>query len=88
MEATRSGLPLLAASARPRAGVLLAGCAILVAVLGVVFAHRNTADAFDHAVDSPVITVSLAIPSWPSGSPPPARRARPWWSAWLSPSLA
>ena len=34
MEGTRSGLPLLAASARPRAGVLLAGCAVLVAVLG------------------------------------------------------
>jgi len=51
MEGTRSGRSLLAASARPRAGVLLAGCAILVAVLGVLFAHRSTADAFDHAVD-------------------------------------
>ena len=56
MEGTRSGLPLLAASARPRAGVLLAGCAVLVAVLGLVFARQNTADRFDHAVDSPVIT--------------------------------
>jgi len=37
MEATRSGRFLLAASARLRAGVLLAGCAILVAVLGVLF---------------------------------------------------
>ena len=55
MEGTRSGLPLLAASARPRAGVLLAGCAVLVAVLGLVFARQNTADRFDHAVDSPVI---------------------------------
>jgi hypothetical protein len=35
MEGTRSGRPLLAASVRPRAGVLLAGRAILVAVLGV-----------------------------------------------------
>jgi len=56
MEGTRSGRPLLAASARPRAGVLLAGCAVLVAVLGVLFAHQSTADRFDHAVDSPVIT--------------------------------
>ena len=55
MEGTRSGLPLLAASARPRAGVLLAGCAVLVAALGLVFARQNTADRFDHAVDSPVI---------------------------------
>ena len=55
MEGTRSGLPLLAASARPRAGVLLAGCAVLVAVLGLVFARQNTADRFDHVVDSPVI---------------------------------
>jgi membrane-associated phospholipid phosphatase len=55
MEGSRSGLPLLAASARPRAGVLLAGCAVLVAVLGLVFARQNTADRFDHAVDSPVI---------------------------------
>ena len=55
MEGTRSGLPLLAASARPRAGVLLAGCAVLVAVFGLVFARQNTADRFDHVVDSPVI---------------------------------
>lgn len=56
MEGTRSGLPLLAASARSRAGVLLAGCAVLVAVLGAVFARQNMADRFDHAVDAPVIT--------------------------------
>jgi membrane-associated phospholipid phosphatase len=55
MESTRAGLPLLAASARPRAVVLLAGCAVLVAVLGFVFARQNTADHFDHAVDAPVI---------------------------------
>ncbi len=52
----RSGLPLLAASIRPWAGALLACCAILVAVLGVLFAHQTTADQFDHAVDSPVIS--------------------------------
>jgi membrane-associated phospholipid phosphatase len=56
MEGTRSGLPLLAASARPRAGFVLVGCAVLVAVLGAVFARQNTADRFDHAVDAPVIT--------------------------------
>jgi membrane-associated phospholipid phosphatase len=56
MEGTPSGLPLLAVSARSRAGVLLAGCAVLIAVLGVVFARQSTADRFDHAVDSPVIT--------------------------------
>ena len=56
MEGKRSGRPLLAATARPRAGVLLAGCVVLVAVLGAVFAHQSTADRFDHAVDAPVIT--------------------------------
>ena len=56
MEGTRTGLPLLAASARPRAGVLLAGCVVIVAVLGAVFARQNTADRFDHAVDAPIIT--------------------------------
>ena len=55
MERARSGRPLLAPSARPRAGVLLAGCAVLVAVLGVLFAHQSTADPFDRAVDSWVI---------------------------------
>jgi undecaprenyl-diphosphatase len=56
MEGTRSGGPLLAASARPLAGVLVAGCAVLVAALGVAFARQSTADRFDHAVDAPVIT--------------------------------
>lgn len=65
MGSTRSGRPLLAASARPKAGILLAGCAIVVAVLGVLFAGQSTADRFDHAVDSPVIT-------WFSGRPHPA----------------
>ncbi|HTQ89381.1 MAG TPA: phosphatase PAP2 family protein [Streptosporangiaceae bacterium] len=56
MEGTRSGRPLLDGSARPRAGVLLAGCAVLVVVLGVLFAHHSAADAFDRAVDAPVIS--------------------------------
>jgi membrane-associated phospholipid phosphatase len=47
---------LLADQARLRAGGLLAGCAILVVVLGVMFARQGTADPFDRAVDSPVIT--------------------------------
>jgi membrane-associated phospholipid phosphatase len=50
-----AGGPLLAASARPWAGALLAGCAILVTVLGVLFARQTAADRLDHAVDSPVI---------------------------------
>ena len=49
------GRPLLTASARRWAGVLLACCSILVAVLGVVFAHQAKADWFDHAADSPII---------------------------------
>jgi len=61
MEGTRR-LPaapsrLLAASTRPRAVATLAGCAILVAVLGVLFAHQTTADGFDRAVDAPLVTV-------------------------------
>jgi membrane-associated phospholipid phosphatase len=63
MEGKRSGRPLLAATARPRAGVVLAGCAVLVAVLGVLFAHQSTADRFDHAVDSRVITVFAGHPA-------------------------
>jgi membrane-associated phospholipid phosphatase len=51
----RPGRPLLAASARPWAGALLACCAILVAVLGVLFAHQTRADWLDNAIDSPVI---------------------------------
>lgn len=52
----RPGRPLLAASARPWAGAVLACCAALVALLGVLFAHQARADWLDHAVDSPVIT--------------------------------
>jgi len=47
---------LLAASARPWAGALLACCAILVAVLGVLVAHQAKGNWLDHAVDSPIIT--------------------------------
>jgi membrane-associated phospholipid phosphatase len=52
----RYGRPLLVASARRWAGALLACCATLVAVLGILFAHQATADRLDHALDSPVIT--------------------------------
>jgi len=51
-----SGRSLLADQARLRVGGLLAGCAIIVVVLGVLFAGQGTADPFDRAVDSPVIT--------------------------------
>ncbi len=52
----RPGRPLLAASARPWAGVLAACCAILVAVLGLLVSHQSTADWPDRAVDSLVIS--------------------------------
>ena len=52
----RPGRPLLAPPARPWAAGLLAGCAILVTVLGVLFAHQTRADWLDHAVDAPFIT--------------------------------
>src|SRR5215467_12566302 len=58
----RPGRPLLTGSARPWAGALLACCAILVAVLGVLFAHQSSADRFDDAVDSRVI-------AWLGGHP-------------------
>jgi membrane-associated phospholipid phosphatase len=52
----RYGRPLLGPAARQRAGVLLACCAILVAALGLLFAHQTTADWLDHAVDSPIVS--------------------------------
>jgi membrane-associated phospholipid phosphatase len=52
----RPSPPLLAASARPWAGALVACCAVLVAVLGVLVADQTQPDGFDRAVDSPVIT--------------------------------
>jgi membrane-associated phospholipid phosphatase len=56
----RSGSPLIAPSARRWAFALMACCAVLVAGLGVLFAHQTTPDSFDRAVDSPII-------SWFSG---------------------
>jgi membrane-associated phospholipid phosphatase len=49
------GRPLLGPAARQWACVLLVGCAMLVAALGVLFAHQTTADWLDHAVDSRVV---------------------------------
>ncbi len=54
--------PLLAASTRPWAGGLLAGCTVVVATLGVAFAHQTKADALDRAIDTPVITWSIHHP--------------------------
>ena len=51
-----SGRSLLADQARLRAGGLLAGCVILVVVLGVLFAGQGTPDPFDRAVDGPFVT--------------------------------
>jgi membrane-associated phospholipid phosphatase len=71
------GRPLLASSARPWAGALLAGCAVLVIVLGVLFAHHTRADGLDRVIDAPVVNwlvsrqrvaVWMAFP----GSPIPA----------------
>jgi len=52
----RYGRPLLAVPARRWVGGLVACCAILVMVLGILFAHQTGADQLDRAVDSPVIT--------------------------------
>jgi membrane-associated phospholipid phosphatase len=52
----RYGRPLLPVPARRWAGALVACCAILVTVLGILFAHQTGADQLDRAVDSPVIT--------------------------------
>jgi membrane-associated phospholipid phosphatase len=49
------GRPLLV-GARPLAGATLVGCAITIAVLGVLFAQQTTADGFDRAIDAPVIS--------------------------------
>ncbi len=53
---TRSGRPLLAASARRWAMTLLASCAVVVAVLAVLFAHQARPDGLDQTVDAPFIT--------------------------------
>jgi undecaprenyl-diphosphatase len=52
----RYGRPLLDPAARRWAGALLACCATLVTVLGMLFAHQTTADLLDHAIDAPIIT--------------------------------
>ncbi len=49
------GRPLLTPSARPWAGVLIVCCAILVAVLGLLFAQQTKVDWFDQGIDSPLI---------------------------------
>jgi membrane-associated phospholipid phosphatase len=51
-----SGRSLLAGPVRSWAVGLLACCAVLVIVLGVLVAHKATADRVDLAVDAPVIT--------------------------------
>jgi undecaprenyl-diphosphatase len=48
--------PLLSPGFRPWAAGVLAACAAIVAVLGVLFAHQTSADAFDRAVDAPFIS--------------------------------
>jgi membrane-associated phospholipid phosphatase len=53
--AAASARPLLPGPARPWAGALLACSAVLVAWLGLLFAHQTRADWFDHAVDAPII---------------------------------
>ncbi len=52
----RAYRPLLAVSARPWAGAVLACCAVLIAALGALFAHQAQAGRLDHAVDSLIIT--------------------------------
>jgi len=42
---------------RRRLAAVTVGCAILVAALGALFAGQSTADAFDRAVDAPVISL-------------------------------
>ena len=46
---------LLAGPARRRAGAVLAGCAVLVAVLGVMFAHQAPPNWVDRVIDTPLI---------------------------------
>ena len=42
---------------RRRLAAVTVGCAILVTALGALFAGQSTADAFDRAVDAPVISL-------------------------------
>ncbi len=48
--------PLLSPAFRSRAAGILAACAVIVAVLGVLFAHQTRADAFDRAADAPIVS--------------------------------
>ena len=73
----RYGRPLLTVSARLWAGVLLAFCAVLVTVLGALYAYESTSDRLDRAIDSPIINwfgAHLGLGEWliSPGSPLPA----------------
>lgn len=48
--------PLLSPAIRPWAAWVLAACAVIAPLLGVVFAHQTRADPFDRVVDAPIIT--------------------------------
>ncbi len=50
-----AGRPLLGVSGRNRAGALACACVLVVAVLGMLFAHQTRADWLDNAIDSPII---------------------------------
>jgi membrane-associated phospholipid phosphatase len=47
--------PLLSPAVRLWAAWVLLACAVIVAVLGVLFAHQTRANAFDRAVEAPII---------------------------------
>ena len=66
----RPARPLLTDSARSRAAAVGVCCAVVVTVLGALFAHQATADWLDHAVDSPIITVLGGGKVSRCGSPP------------------
>ncbi len=51
------GRPLLGAGpARRWAAIVLAWCAAIVVVLGVMFRHQTTADGFDRLIDEPIVS--------------------------------
>ncbi|HEX6934586.1 MAG TPA: hypothetical protein VF162_20750 [Streptosporangiaceae bacterium] len=54
--AAASERPLLSQAFRPWAAGAIAACAVIVVLLGVLFAHQTRADAFDRAVDAPFIS--------------------------------
>jgi membrane-associated phospholipid phosphatase len=52
-----AGRPLLGAGPERRwAAIVLAWCAAIVVVLGVMFAHQTRADGFDRLVDEPIVS--------------------------------